>query len=447
MTVVFRSEESGTSARAWDRLVSDVVSLTWFAALDSTSILVVAPHPDDETLGAGGLIAGACAAGHDVVIVSCTDGEAAAVAHDNGADLGSTRRTELDHALSRLSDTSATRPRLLRLGLADGELSHERDRLTTMLRPLVDSTTLVVGPWAEDGHPDHEAVGSVCRRLADELGAPLLEYPIWMWHWGTPEAVPTEHLVRLPLPPSLVAAKLDGVEAYESQRRPPVGAPILSDEFIQHFGRDTEVFIASGTWLHEGSRDRSSASFFERMYASTPTRDPWEFATSPTEQDRFDDLVSLLSGRRYQSCCEPGCSTGELTRRLASISGSVLAMDLSPTAIGEARRRNPDLAGVTFRVASFPDAPGRDDGQFDLVVLSEIGYYFQPDDLRRAVLRIVDLLEPGGVLVASHWTGRSDDHVMTGARTHQVIAESMPWNRDEHHERPASIVDIWTRPR
>ena len=79
MTSTFRHDRRGTGASAWDGFVNALGVLNWAEVLIARRVAVVAPHPDDESLGAGGLIAGLLASGQEVIVVVCSDGEAAQV--------------------------------------------------------------------------------------------------------------------------------------------------------------------------------------------------------------------------------------------------------------------------------------------------------------------------------------------------------------------------------
>ncbi len=159
------------------------------------------------------------------------------------------------------------------------------------------------------------------------------------------------------------------------------------------------------------------ASDFEARYRCDP--DPWRFADSEYEQRRYDITVAALPRPRYRRAFEPGCATGELTRRLAERCDRVLAWDGSPTVVEHARRRCPALSNVDWGVGAVPDDwPA---GHFDLVVLSEIGYYFDRSELARLATLAGQALEPGGTPLGVHWLGASDDHVLHGDEVHQVL--------------------------
>ncbi len=162
---------------------------------------------------------------------------------------------------------------------------------------------------------------------------------------------------------------------------------------------------------------RVPVSDFETRYRADP--DPWRFAEREYEQRRYEITVASLPRRRYRRAFEPGCATGELTRRLAQRCGGVVAWDGSPTVVGHARQRCSELTNVEWGVGAVPeDWPP---GDFDLVVLSEIGYYFDRPELTRFATLARDALESGGTLVGVHWLGSSEDHVLHGDDVHQVL--------------------------
>ena len=73
--------------------------------------------------------------------------------------------------------------------------------------------------WRGDGHPDHEVVGLAAAAAAELVGARLLEYPVWMWHWAHPddEDVPWQRMATIPLDPAASARKRNALRAFRSQ--------------------------------------------------------------------------------------------------------------------------------------------------------------------------------------------------------------------------------------
>lgn len=185
----------------------------------------------------------------------------------------------------------------------------------------------------------------------------------------------------------------------------------------------------------------TSQEFFDQKYRED--RDPWNFACNAYEQGRYEIIMKAISHRRYQRAFEPGCSLGILTRRLGTICDQVIAMDISETAVTLAREHCDGLSNVDIMRGSFPtDLPA---GTFDLLLLSEIGYYFTEQQLRNAATALVAKTRRSGTVVATHWLGTSDDHLLSGDRVHEVL-RSLDGLSLEHEERhPGFRLDRWLR--
>jgi len=172
--------------------------------------LVIAPHPDDETLGAGGLIAWQAQCGVPVTVAAVTDGEAA---YANSPGLAKIRRAEQELAVQALG----ARGSLVRLEMPDSAVAAREADLEERLRPLIASETLVIAPWRNDWHPDHEACARVAGKLCQETGAQLVSYLFWTWHRRTPEIFGGVALHRFELSAELAAAKRAALACHVSQ--------------------------------------------------------------------------------------------------------------------------------------------------------------------------------------------------------------------------------------
>jgi SAM-dependent methyltransferase len=156
------------------------------------------------------------------------------------------------------------------------------------------------------------------------------------------------------------------------------------------------------------------------MYRSDA--DPWKFATSAYEAGKYRATIAALPRPPYRRGFEVGCSIGILTRELGRHCESLLAIDVVEQALAEAQERCRDLPHVSVRRMSFP--AGRPEGAFDLIVLSEVAYYWSRSGLDRAIGWLRSALEPGGALILVHWT-RATDYPLTGEFVHdRVIATS-----------------------
>ena len=141
-------------------------------------IIVIAPHPDDETLGCGSLIAGAARRGGKIAVISLTDGDASHPLSQRWppAALGHLRSGEQRRALARLGAGDAP---IRRFGWDDGRVAQMADgrRLSRQLLALRAGVVLVTSD--ADHHPDHQAASRLARAAARRLGLPLVQYAVW----------------------------------------------------------------------------------------------------------------------------------------------------------------------------------------------------------------------------------------------------------------------------
>jgi SAM-dependent methyltransferase len=153
---------------------------------------------------------------------------------------------------------------------------------------------------------------------------------------------------------------------------------------------------------HKQSLD---AAYFEGMFQGAA--DPWDLETSPYEQAKYAHTLQALAGRTYELGFEVGCAKGVLTQGLADHCRALLAIDVSETALEAARERCAPIDHVAFAQMTFPkQAPIG--SAFDLILLSEVVYYWDDADIGRAADWIGSHLAPGGDLLLVHWTGETD---------------------------------------
>lgn len=217
---------------------------------DWPRLIVVAAHPDDEALGAGGLIAMARAAGIAVTIVTVTDGEAS---HPDSPSHGPSRLAELRVRESRSAARELGAYAPVRLGLPDGGIASREDRLRGELRALLgdihEDGAVCAATWRYDGHPDHETVGRAAAAACAATNTALLEYPVWMWQWAAPDHPRLRRCapVRLSLSPAAHAAKCRALACFRSQFLPlsddPADAPILPAHVLRRFTGPTEIYF------------------------------------------------------------------------------------------------------------------------------------------------------------------------------------------------------------
>jgi hypothetical protein len=158
--------------------------------------------------------------------------------------------------------------------------------------------------------------------------------------------------------------------------------------------------------------------YFRDQYARSA--DPWGLATRWYERRKYACTLAALPEPRYRNAFEPGCSVGVLSRMLADRCESLLCADVVPAAIARAGANLRDCPHARVEHRAVPhDWP---DESFDLIVVSELAYYF--DAGTRALLwdSAAKSLDPGGTLLAVHWRPRVPDHRSNGDEVHDELA-------------------------
>jgi SAM-dependent methyltransferase len=156
-------------------------------------------------------------------------------------------------------------------------------------------------------------------------------------------------------------------------------------------------------------------TYFDDVYQANA--DPWAFATSPYERAKYEATMAALPNERYARAYEIGCSIGVLSEMLAKRCDKLLSVDASELPLATARQRLAPYPNVTIRQQSIPDQ--FPDEPFDLILLSEVGYYLVEADLQRARQLMIDHLMPGGHLLLVHWTPLVHDYPLTGDQVHE----------------------------
>jgi LmbE family N-acetylglucosaminyl deacetylase len=236
---------------------------------ERASALVLAPHPDDETLGCGATIMRKRAAETPVRIVLITDGGASHRSAVLSREELIARR--LDEAVAACAVLGVERDALEFLGYADGSLGGQTDRLAGDIERLIRefNPAEILTPSAIDGHPDHRALNAATLRAVAALGRaiPVYEYPVWFWDprswvdFDAPAWAKAAQLLYRPLAllgrarPRLVAAgpfverKRAAIAAYRSQTVNITGEPgwpVLDPAFLERFLNSEEIFFRAG---------------------------------------------------------------------------------------------------------------------------------------------------------------------------------------------------------
>jgi Nodulation protein S (NodS) len=181
------------------------------------------------------------------------------------------------------------------------------------------------------------------------------------------------------------------------------------------------------------------ASYFDSMYAVSP--DPWGFTSRWYEARKYAITMGMLLKASYQDAFEPGCSIGVLSDLLAPRCGSLLCCDIAPAAVKAAAERTAAHGHVEVQQRTLPgDWP---EGEFDLIVLSEILYYFAGSDLGQVLDLAVGALRPGATLLAVHWRHPVAEYPRSGDEVHAALAARPELMRLAQRTEPDFIAETY----
>ena len=446
---------------------------------DLPGLLVVAPHPDDEVLGAAALIAAGLRSGSPVRVLAATDGTgshpASSVPRDQLAEIRTTESEAAMEALRSLTPGPRGTGSLerSRLQLPDGELSAHIASLTEAIGAVLQDMprgTLVAAPLSHDGHPDHDACGEASVAAAAQHNASLVQYPVWLWLHSTPPGaaaatdsrpaaelrpstelspptvsapeptgaspssadVPWSAARSIPIDAELAKVRDRAVAAFVSQlgteHGTPVGRnpgePVLTELMLTTVLRDQQI-IFPGTPLD-----------FEALHAGRP--DPWGVTSRWYEQRKYALTMAVLPRARYRRAFEPGCSIGGVTELLAQRCDEVLATDISGSALQAATQRI-SAAHVTFQQASIEDWPA---GRIDLILISELAYYLHDSQWAAVLRRAAQTLEPGGHLVSVHWRHPDAQAFRTAEQIRDDLRAVSGWDLHGSYSDVDMLIDV-----
>lgn len=184
---------------------------------------------------------------------------------------------------------------------------------------------------------------------------------------------------------------------------------------------------------------RVDAGYFDRMF--TASDDPWSFRKRWYEVRKRALTLACLPAARYASAYEPGCANGELSAALAERCDALLMSDGNERAVDVARRR----------VAAFPHARVEQgwvpkdwpSASFDLIVLSELGYYLDAASLDRLAARARGSLGVSGTLVACHWRARIEGCDTGGDAVHDRLHERLALPHTGRWADADMVLDVW----
>ena len=170
--------------------------------------------------------------------------------------------------------------------------------------------------------------------------------------------------------------------------------------------------------------------------------DPWRTRTRWYEARKRALTLASLPDKRYRRAFEPGCGAGELTAALSGRCERVVASDASAAAIRAARERLAAVSNATVVQARMPhDWP---DDDFDLIVVSELGYYLADDQLQAMAAACKTSLGSAATLVACHWRRRAGDMRLSAEDVHRTLHADSGLHASAHYEDADLLLDVWT---
>lgn len=390
--------------------------------------MVFAPHPDDESLGCGGLIQYLIQQNSEVFVIFITSGDAS---HPNSKSHSPTILAELreNEAVDACTILGVKNSNIHFLRQPDSKLSElldiDKNAVTNHISTLLAEFKIlsVLVPWRRDPHPDHIATYNLVKMMVGNSNREIqiIEYPIWLWKNSTDTDWPKDgevEIFRLDIA-SVLDSKKKAIFAHKSQTKNIITDDTegfqLSEDLLSPFLTNFEYYF------FEIRKDKNSLDqqYFDTLYNNNP--DPWNFEKSIYEHTKFEAINNLIGDSSYKSGLELGCSIGVQTKYLAKCCKKLKAVDISESAIKKAKNLNLIAEDVHFETLDI--ATNFPEGNYDLVTMCEIGYYFDKKTLTELFEKIHSNLNKNGSFVMVHWSSFVREYPLTGKQVHKIFTE------------------------
>jgi len=185
--------------------------------------------------------------------------------------------------------------------------------------------------------------------------------------------------------------------------------------------------------------ERLGRDYFEGLYAESG--DPWDFETSEYEQHKYARTLSVLGEHTFRRALDAGASIGIFTEMLADRCDELLAVDVSERAVATARRRLSERGHVRVERRTLPEE--MPEGPFDLIVASEVLYYFPREEMLAVLHDFERELARGGSLLAVHWRRETKTYPMQGDEVHELLAQNTRLQNKETIIEPDYRLDLF----
>lgn len=399
-------------------------------------LVVIAPHPDDEALGAAGLLVAMAHAGRQVGLVALTDGEGS---HRQSAEwpadrLAARRREEQAMAMAELGCEDAP---ILRLALPDGasrwhdDFTGAAERVAAFCDEIGATALASTVPF--DPHPDHEAAAILAgdvHRLRPHLRR--LSYPVWSLRHPEDTEVDVEGLYPFRVETPIVE-KARALSRHETQMGTVVADDpegfALPDWFLRHHQGPFECVF----W-HKMPGSPPGAEHFARLYDGD--RDPWGARDSAYEVEKREALLAFLGEEGGERAVEFGCGEGHVAAALAGRFEEVAGFDLDPGIVARAQTRHGVPGRVSFEAGRMPEQ--FPEGHFDLLVLSEMLYFLTEPEIEALMVGACRHAKPGARMVLVNYLGPTETPLSGDDAADfllMIASEKLTLERSERRER------------
>jgi SAM-dependent methyltransferase len=184
-----------------------------------------------------------------------------------------------------------------------------------------------------------------------------------------------------------------------------------------------------------------TAEDFEARYRSDP--DPWRYLVSEYERRKYAATLAACGPGPFACALELGGSIGVFSAMLAPRCERLVTVDVSPTAVAQARPRLAEHAAADPIVGAIPAAVPR--LPFDLVVASEILYYLSDDELAGTLSMLQRCMVAGARLVAVHWRPRGPERPRDAEEAHAAVANAPRLTRVQRAGTDDYLLEVFRR--
>ncbi len=182
-----------------------------------------------------------------------------------------------------------------------------------------------------------------------------------------------------------------------------------------------------------------SETYFDALYNNNT--DPWQYQTRWYEKRKREICLAMLPKSHYHYAIELGCGNGVLSELLAQRCQTLISIDGNQQAVKLTKERLAELPhahviqGVIPTILLNPDQKYLDSYflsdnvsttslPFDLIVISEVLYYLEPNDIDTVIAWAQQNLAIDGTLLCCHWRYAIDGFTMTGETVHKRLHQA-----------------------